>query len=104
MLNETTRAYFTARAKQEGDSALGKSIRAWLANQNDGAAADAIEANELEIGLTRTRCVATMLKGGHADNALPQMADATVNCRILPGVSPDTIEAELKRSLAPASR
>jgi acetylornithine deacetylase/succinyl-diaminopimelate desuccinylase-like protein len=95
-LNETTRGYFKLRAMQEGDSDLGKQIRAWLANEQDGAAADAIEANPLEVGLTRTRCVATELKGGHADNALPQMADATVNCRILPGVSPDTILAELK--------
>ena len=95
-LNETTRGYFDLRARQEGDSELGKSIRAWLANEQDGAAADAIEANELETGLTRTRCVATELKAGHADNALPQMADATVNCRILPGVSPDAVLAELK--------
>jgi acetylornithine deacetylase/succinyl-diaminopimelate desuccinylase-like protein len=96
MLNETTRGYFTLRAKQEGDSELGRAIRAWLANEQDGAAADAIEASELETGLTRTRCVATELQGGHADNALPQMARATVNCRIMPGVSPDTIQAELK--------
>ena len=95
-LNETTRAYFTERAKQEGDSALGKAMRAWLANPNDGAAADAIEANELEVGLTRTRCVATKLKGGHADNALPQLAEATVNCRILPGVEPKIVQAELQ--------
>ena len=97
MLNETTRAYFTERAKQEGPSVLGNAIRAWLANPNDGAAADAIEANELETGTTRTRCVATMLEGGHAENALPQLARATVNCRIMPGVDPKTIEAELKR-------
>ena len=96
MLNETTRGYFRLRAMQEGDSPLGKAIRAWLANEADGAAADAIEASELEVGLTRTRCVATELQAGHADNALPQMARATVNCRIMPGVSPDTIQAELK--------
>ena len=96
MLNETTRAYFTERAKQEGASALGNAMRAWLANPNDGAAADAIEANELETGTTRTRCVATMLDGGHAENALPQLARATVNCRIMPGIDPKTIEAELK--------
>jgi len=95
-LNETTRGYFALRARQEGNSDLGKYIRAWLANENDAAAADAIEANPLEVGLTRTRCVATELKGGHADNALPQMADATVNCRILPGVHPDAVLAELK--------
>lgn len=97
MLNETSRAYFTARARQEGNSALGNAIRAWLADPNDGKAADAVEANELETGLTRTRCVATMLEGGHADNALPQMARATVNCRIMPGVDPKTVEAELGR-------
>ena len=95
MLNETTRAYFTERAKQE-KGALGQQMRAWLANEKDGAAADAIEANELETGITRTRCVATMLDGGHAQNALPQMAQATVNCRIMPGLDPKTVEAELK--------
>jgi len=96
VLNDTTRAYFAFRARQEGDSALGKAMRAWLANEQDGAAADAIEASELEAGLTRTRCVATMLNGGHADNALPQMAQATVNCRIMPGVQPDAVQAELR--------
>ena len=96
-LNETTRAYFTERAKQEGNTALGNAMRSWLANPDDGAAADVIEGNKLEVGLTRTRCVATMLKGGHADNALPQLAEATVNCRILPGVEPKAIEAELKQ-------
>lgn len=96
LLNETTRAYFTERARQEGPSALGNAMRAWLANPNDGAAADIIEANELETGTTRTRCVATMLEGGHAENALPQLARATVNCRIMPGIDPKTIEAELK--------
>lgn len=96
-LNETTRVYFTERAKQEGDSELGKAMRSWVANPNDGAAADRIEADPLEVGLTRTRCVATRLKGGHADNALPQLAEATVNCRILPGVEPKVIEAELKQ-------
>lgn len=95
-LNETTRAYFTERAKQE-TGALGDAMRRWVANPNDGAAADAIEANELEVGLTRTRCVAAMLAGGHADNALPQLAEAKVNCRIMPGVQPASIEAELKQ-------
>ncbi|MES2001178.1 MAG: M20/M25/M40 family metallo-hydrolase [Pseudomonadota bacterium] len=100
-LNETTRAYFTARARDEGDSALGKSMRAWLSNPGDGAAADAIEANPLEVGVTRTRCVATRLKGGHADNALPQLAEATVNCRILPGVEPSAVQTELQQIVGP---
>jgi acetylornithine deacetylase/succinyl-diaminopimelate desuccinylase-like protein len=101
MMNETSRAYFEERAKQEGNSELGQEIRAWLANPNDGAAADAIEANPLEVGLTRTRCVATMLQAGHADNALPETAKATVNCRIMPGVEPKAVQAELQQMVGP---
>ena len=94
-LNDTTRAYFDVRQRSE-PGALGDAMRAWLKDPADGAAADAIEADIGEVGLTRTRCVATMLAGGHAPNALPQMARATVNCRILPGVSPDAIRDELQ--------
>ncbi|GAB3359592.1 M20/M25/M40 family metallo-hydrolase [Lysobacter tyrosinilyticus] len=95
-LNATTRAYFSERQKAE-QGALGDAMRAWLKNPVDGAAADVIEADVGEVGLTRTRCVATMLTGGHAPNALPQLARATVNCRILPGVSPDAIRDELQQ-------
>jgi acetylornithine deacetylase/succinyl-diaminopimelate desuccinylase-like protein len=98
-LNETTRAYFSERQKSE-KGPVGDAMRAWLRNPADGAAADVIEADEREVGLTRTRCVATRLFGGHADNALPQLATATVNCRILPGVDPDAIQAELQRVVA----
>jgi len=101
MMNETTRGYFTERSRQEGDTALGQAMRRWLANPNDGAAADEIEANPLEVGLTRTRCVATMLEGGHADNALPQSAKGTVNCRIFPGVQPKDVQAELQAMAGP---
>jgi acetylornithine deacetylase/succinyl-diaminopimelate desuccinylase-like protein len=101
MLNDATRGYFEERARQEGSSPLGAAMRRWLANPKDGAAADQIEANPLEVGLTRTRCVATMLKGGHADNALPQSATATVNCRIFPGVQPKDVQAELQQVVGP---
>ena len=94
-LNPTTRAYFGERQKSE-PGALGDAMRAWLRNPADAGAADAIEADAGEVGLTRTRCVATMLAGGHAPNALPQTARATVNCRILPGVSPNAIRDELQ--------
>jgi len=99
MQNETTRAYFEGRQKTE-KGPLGDAMRRWLANPNDGAAADAIEASESEVGLTRTRCVATRLFAGHADNALPQLALARVNCRIFPGTSPDAIRDELERLVA----
>lgn len=96
MLNETTRAYFAVREKSE-KGPLGDAMRRWLADPTDGEAADIIEADEGEVGLTRTRCVATRLEGGHADNALPQLARATVNCRIMPGVEPAAIRDELER-------
>lgn len=98
-LNETTRAYFSVREKSE-QGPLGAAMRAWLKNPADGKAADVIEADEGEVGLTRTRCVATRLFGGHADNALPQLATATVNCRILPGVDPGAIKVELEKIVA----
>jgi acetylornithine deacetylase/succinyl-diaminopimelate desuccinylase-like protein len=99
MMSETTRAYFTARAKAE-KGALGNAMRAWLANPKDGKAADVIEADEGEVGLTRTRCVATRLFAGHADNALPQLATAMINCRIFPGVDPAAVQADLERIVA----
>jgi acetylornithine deacetylase/succinyl-diaminopimelate desuccinylase-like protein len=98
-LNETTRAYFTAREKTE-KGPLGDAMRRWLANPNDGEAADFIEASESEVGLTRTRCVPTRLFGGHADNALPQLATAMINCRIFPGEDPNDVKAELERVAA----
>lgn len=48
------------------------------------------------VGSLRTTCVATMLSGGHAENALPQRATANVNCRIFPGVKPDDVLATLQ--------
>ncbi|MFL6747888.1 MAG: M20/M25/M40 family metallo-hydrolase, partial [Sphingomicrobium sp.] len=99
MLDDTTRAYFQGRQAME-KGPLGDAMRAWLANPNDGAAADAIEASESEVGLTRTRCVPTRLFAGHADNALPQLATAMINCRIFPGVDPNAVKAELERVIA----
>jgi acetylornithine deacetylase/succinyl-diaminopimelate desuccinylase-like protein len=96
MLNETTRAYFSGREKLE-KGPLGDAMRRWLANPKDGEAADIIEGSESEVGLTRTRCVPTRLFAGHADNALPQLATAMINCRIFPGIEPNAVKAELER-------
>ena len=95
MLNDTTRAYFRARMTT-AEPELRGAIERWLADESDGAAADAVEASPTEVGLTRTRCVATRLDGGHADNALPQLAEATVNCRMFPGVDPASVLATLR--------
>ncbi len=92
--NETTRAYFTERQKQE-KGALGDAMRTWLKDPQNGKAADMIEADEGEVGLTRTRCVPTRLFAGHADNALPQLATAMINCRIFPGIDPNQVQKDL---------
>ena len=101
MLNESSRAAFAAFAKVDPRPNVAAAINAWLANPKDGAAADVIEADETYTGLTRTRCVATELAGGHAPNALPQLAKATVNCRIFPGIDPNATLAELKTIAGP---
>jgi acetylornithine deacetylase/succinyl-diaminopimelate desuccinylase-like protein len=99
VMNATTRAYFAGREKVE-KGALGDAMRAWIKDPENGRAADTIEADEGEIGVTRTRCVATRLAGGHANNALPQSASATINCRIMPGVSVDAVKAQLEQIAA----
>ena len=97
-LNETSRAYFTAMTKTDPRPEMRATIGKWLAGDN--AAADVVEADETYVGLTRTRCVPTRLFGGHANNALPQLATATINCRIFPGVDPNAIAAELGKVIA----
>jgi acetylornithine deacetylase/succinyl-diaminopimelate desuccinylase-like protein len=94
-LNETSRAYFTAMTKIDPRPDMRAAIGKWLAG--DDSAADVVEADETYVGLTRTRCVPTRLFGGHADNALPQLATAMVNCRIIPGVDPNAIRDELAK-------
>ena len=71
-----------------------------LARRADPRAAARFSATPAGNALLRTTCVATRLFGGHADNALPQVARATVNCRMLPDHSPDSVEATLRRVLA----
>jgi len=100
MLNETTRAMFSHRLRT-APPPLAAAIRRWLADPNDGEAADIVEASPTETGMTRTRCVATRLEGGHADNALPQLARATVNCRMFPGTDPAAVLAALRALGAP---
>jgi acetylornithine deacetylase/succinyl-diaminopimelate desuccinylase-like protein len=92
-LNDTTRAELLAEADSlPADNAVGAALRRFASDPNDQAAADIIEANESTVGRTRTTCVATMLSGGHAENALPQTAQANINCRIFPGESLDTVK------------
>jgi acetylornithine deacetylase/succinyl-diaminopimelate desuccinylase-like protein len=71
-----------------------------VARRSEPQAARRLSAQPYGNALLRTTCVATRLAGGHADNALPQLARATVNCRMLPDHPPDSVEAALRRVLA----
>jgi acetylornithine deacetylase/succinyl-diaminopimelate desuccinylase-like protein len=100
-LNETTRAYFERTAELESDQTAAD-IRSVLSARPDPASLSLMRlaANPAYNAQLRTTCVATMLEGGHAYNALPQLARATVNCRILPGDSPEEVKATLVQVLA----
>ncbi|CAN5393657.1 M20/M25/M40 family metallo-hydrolase [soil metagenome] len=100
-LNDTTRSYFDKTAQMEGGQ-LADDLRAVLAGQTDPAspAMLRLSANPSTNAQLRTTCVATLLKGGAAINALPQLASAGVNCRIMPGTSVDEVKATLVRTLA----
>jgi acetylornithine deacetylase/succinyl-diaminopimelate desuccinylase-like protein len=100
-LNAITREYFTRNAALS-QGALAADLRAVGANgQVDTAAARRL-ANRSPFynALLRTTCVATLIEGGHAVNALPQRAVATINCRILPGLDPASVEQTIRRVVA----
>ena len=99
MANDLTRAYLGAVGQaQEGE--VGAALRRFAADPGDGAAADVLSRSPEFVGTTRTTCVATMLDAGHAENALPQTARATVNCRIFPGVPVETVRDGLAAAVA----
>jgi acetylornithine deacetylase/succinyl-diaminopimelate desuccinylase-like protein len=98
-LNATTRVYFE-RAAQFEDGQTASDMLGIRIDPPDQAAADRLSASPRFNAELRTTCVATMLEGGQAINALPQLASAKVNCRIMPGESVDDVTATLKRVLA----
>jgi len=99
-LNETTRVYFERTADLEGDQTAAD-IRSVISGRPDPASLSLVRlsANPAYNAQLRTTCVATMLEAGHAYNALPQLARATVNCRIMPGDPVDEVKATLVRVL-----
>jgi len=96
--NEWTLGSFAASGRATGGE-LGDAMVRFAANPNDVTASDRLALEPAYVGRTRTTCIATMLKGGHADNALPQSATATVNCRIFPGTSAASVSADLQRAV-----
>jgi acetylornithine deacetylase/succinyl-diaminopimelate desuccinylase-like protein len=98
-LNAVTRRYFETIAKLETGEAAAD-MRGILKTPADKAAVARLSEEPLYNSTMRTTCVATMVQAGHAPNALPQRAQANVNCRILPGHTPGEVRAELNRVFA----
>jgi acetylornithine deacetylase/succinyl-diaminopimelate desuccinylase-like protein len=96
--NEVTAAYFQQMAKL--DDGPRKEDLAKIASGSQEAMARVADASPSWNSTLRTTCVATMLEGGHAMNALPQLAAATVNCRVLPEDSPEYVLNALKKVVA----
>ncbi len=98
-LNEVSRAFFERSAALE-TGALAEDLAGVLKDPPDSAAVARLSAVPFYNSKLRTTCVATMMEAGHAENALPQSARVTVNCRILPGEPASEVEATLRRLAA----
>jgi acetylornithine deacetylase/succinyl-diaminopimelate desuccinylase-like protein len=100
MWNEWTIGDFQGTAAlTPGD--LGAAMKAYAANPMDRHASDRLSEDSTFIGRVRTTCVATMLTAGHAVNALPQSANATISCRIFPGDSMQSVHEQLQQIVGP---
>jgi acetylornithine deacetylase/succinyl-diaminopimelate desuccinylase-like protein len=98
-LTPTTRAYYERMSKiATGERAA--DMVAILKNPPDMAAVARLSNDPMDNSIMHTTCVTTRLNGGHANNALPQMAQANVNCRVIPGHSPEEIRQELEKVVA----
>ena len=94
-LNEVTKLFFERSAELE-EGGLAEAMHGVLQSPPDPAAIAYLSATPYYNSRLRTTCVATRLDAGHADNALPQRARATVNCRVLPGESIDAVQNTLE--------
>jgi len=92
--NEITQGYFEKTAAVV-PSPVSEAMTAFATNSSDQEAIAVLSQIPAQNGVMRTTCVATMLSGGHAENALPQSATAKVNCRIFPGVTVEEVQAKL---------
>jgi acetylornithine deacetylase/succinyl-diaminopimelate desuccinylase-like protein len=101
---EASRAYFAGMAKiqaKKGNAEVANAMTALVKDPNDTNAIALVSAKDVSWNATlRTTCIATMLEGGHATNALPQRARANINCRIFPGVSAESVRAQLEKLVA----
>lgn len=93
--NDATRGFFEKMSALEADKATAAAMKKVVSSPDDAEAIATLRRNPSYNAILHTTCVATMLKGGHASNALPQRATANVNCRIFPGHSPEEIRQQL---------
>jgi acetylornithine deacetylase/succinyl-diaminopimelate desuccinylase-like protein len=100
MLNEVTEAFFGRSADLVGGE-MGEAMRRIVSNPADAQAARVLSSETGYSSRLRTTCVATLLEGGHAQNALPQLAQANVNCRIFPSHDPSDVHAKLQELATP---
>ena len=98
-LTATTKAYFEGMSKVETGQ-RSADMKAILRNPPDMEAVARLSRDPIDNSTLHTTCVATRLNAGHANNALPQMASANVNCRIEPGHTPEEIREHLEKVLA----
>jgi acetylornithine deacetylase/succinyl-diaminopimelate desuccinylase-like protein len=100
---DANRSYFSGMAnilKQNGDAETANAMQAMLKEPIDVAAAAKVAAKDPTWNsMLRTTCVATMLDGGHATNALPQHAGANINCRVFPGVSDEAVRLQIEKTI-----
>ena len=96
--SDMTLEFFAETGKQLGGE-LGAAMIRFAENPEDTKASDRLAVESSYVGTTRTTCVVTMLRGGHAENALPQSATATVNCRVFPGVPVADVKQALQRAI-----
>jgi acetylornithine deacetylase/succinyl-diaminopimelate desuccinylase-like protein len=95
-MSDVTRGFFSKTADVEAPE-MGRAMKALVANPNDAAALATVSADPRYNAMLRTTCVATQLQGGHASNALPQLAEANVNCRLFPTDTAEVIRAEFEK-------
>lgn len=98
-LNDVTRGYFERMSTIESGQ-VAADMKLLASGKPDAAAIERLTAKPPYNAQMRTTCVATRLEGGHADNALPQLARAMINCRILPGQAVDDIQKQLEKVFA----
>jgi acetylornithine deacetylase/succinyl-diaminopimelate desuccinylase-like protein len=94
--SDTTRVFFE-RAGTARKDALGAAMVALSKDPNDAKAAAVVNTDKGYHSMLRTTCVATMIDGGHAVNALPQRVETNVNCRVFPGHTPAEIQDALAK-------